>query len=107
MGRFVNDKNFNNFRDLYHLVFIRPKARRCCVLHRINASLTKHMAGNNSGALLLTVFGKSTGAANERFTRTRQVSAFCNGQINEACPKHPAFIERGRRPEYLGEFRRC
>ena len=56
--------------------------------------LVKHTGdGNNSGALLLTVFVLTPGAANEWFTKSCGVSTFRdgNGQMNEASPKYPAF----------------
>jgi hypothetical protein len=50
---------------------VRSEARRFSISRRVNYFLTKHMAGNKSGAVLLTTFVLKRGAANKLFTKRR------------------------------------
>jgi hypothetical protein len=60
---------------------------------RINDFLTKPMTGNKSGALLLTNFGLTTGAGDERFTIRLAICAVRDddGKIGEARLNHPTY----------------
>ncbi|MGC2396098.1 MAG: hypothetical protein WA579_08895, partial [Rhodomicrobium sp.] len=65
---FVNHRNSIIFSNLNP--FSHPR-QRCCafwLLRRIDEFLTKHAAGNKSGALLLTTFVLTARAENECLT---------------------------------------
>jgi hypothetical protein len=53
---------------LWKHIAVRSKAPQSRASLRIYCFLTKHMAGNKSGALLLTIFELSNGRSNFAFT---------------------------------------
>jgi hypothetical protein len=70
-----------------------PKAKWTTFRGVIDDFLTKPVTGNKPGALLLTIYRLTTGAANERFTIRLAIGAVRdgNGKIGKARLKHPTF----------------
>jgi len=57
MWQWINHKNPLIFNNLRHLIPFRSKSAIVHISRLMTNFLTKHAAGNKSGALLLTVFG--------------------------------------------------
>jgi hypothetical protein len=60
--QFVKDKKLIVFRSLSWIAYVQTKGAMVLFSRGMNQILTKHMAGNKSGALLLTIFALTTGA---------------------------------------------
>ena len=88
MGKFLTIKVHSFSMDWEILPASKPKAQPP-ILGGINGFLTIHAAGNNSGALLLTIFALTDRRSDEEFTLKRAASAVQegDGQIGEACRK--------------------
>ena len=72
----------------------------CLISRRTNDFLTKHVAGNKFGALLLTIFSLTDRRGDERFTIGLRLGAIQDGigKIGEARLKHPTFNRIGASP---------
>ena len=75
----------------YRHYFLSDRRRGALLLRR-NKRIFKHIVtGNKSGALPLTIFVLTLGAANEWFTKRRAESAVQDGDGQLTRLKHPAF----------------